>query len=235
MRTQAWKALSGLVVTLLILLATPAHAALIGVVPLNPEIYTAQVTTANDWQNQGGGHGTLTIDGAFTGSVSTGTYTHPDGSTTGSLFYVYSLTLDYDSSYNFLSGSVSVSLDGSSSSIPGVANPGDLIMMADLTAFGFAGSGASGVMDFTFDITGGAWNSMGYAGASGGGIIDTLSGIDAPPFGAWTAANLLGHDWTTTGTGNFADTVVPVPAALWLFLSGMAGLAGVSMRRHYNV
>lgn len=241
MNNPAWKALSALTAAMLLFVATSGHAALVGVTPTQPDITANNTTTVNDWSNAQGGSGTLTIDGAFASSLTLGIYADSGLGLNENVVLIYSLTLNYDDTFDFTpgtgdtSGTISISLDGSSAAIAGVANPGDTLVTGSLTAFGFSGSGASGVMDYTFDITSGAWFTLGYGPT--GGIVNNISLIDSPPIGAWTTANLLvGQDWTATGGLNNTDTyttsVIPVPAALWLFLSGMVGLIGVSRRKN---
>ena len=51
--------------------------------------------------------------------------------------------------------------------------------------------------------------------------------------GEWTdalGAQILGIDYATAGTATVAVSAVPVPAAVWLFGSGLIGLAGIARR-----
>lgn len=120
------------------------------------------------------------------------------------------------------------------------------ILLANLTQFGFQGAVDSSptspgydslTVDFLFDVTGGDLGTLGYGW---GGVIwhgrVTSSGSD--PYNTdWDAVtNPFGQksfNCTTQGTSGCAsqlDTFVPVPGALWLFISGILGLAGVARR-----
>ena len=52
-----------------------------------------------------------------------------------------------------------------------------------------------------------------------------------------TVTPFTGGTWTLSSNGalNYAVTSVPVPAAAWLFVSGLLGLVGVSRRKSTNV
>lgn len=128
--------------------------------------------------------------------------------------YHYSLTADLTGAGSLLSGSLSL-LDGNSNSV----------LSASLNAFG-ASSKAAGtaVFEFTTDRASG-WLTADYpALQSNLGIITSVT----------TGINFqdLTHAFSTTSgstvyTDNFA---VPVPAAAWLFGSGLIGLVAVARR-----
>jgi len=137
---------------------------------------------------------------------------------------------------------------GKDSSISG--NPYDSALLfsnnsspitADLTT---VGSGFTAVGGFFGDInSAGTLTTMTLIGTSG--ILDSRELITAD-MGLGTASNFFG--WTVSGgtiltlthdlAGNYEGiddfrygTVVPVPAAMWLFGSGLLGLIGYARRR----
>jgi len=139
----------------------------------------------------------------------------------------YDLNGTFDSSGNFTGGSVTVT--GSSAT----ADPlwsGPNILTATLTDFGFQGDGAAGVFEFEFSSATGDMTQFGHF--SGGIIVTTVdlagSGITA----TWDPGDdgqpgFFLQDFS--GSANSVDTFVPVPPALWLFGTALAGLFG--MRR----
>lgn len=100
------------------------------------------------------------------------------------------------------------------------------LLTGTLTALGFPGNGGD-PLEFLFDVTGG--DAAGLYGSSAGIILSNsgFSGSFAADFD-----NLLGG---LAGTGyslaDTAPTAMPVPAALWLFGSGLLWLAGMTRRR----
>jgi hypothetical protein len=117
----------------------------------------------------------------------------------------------------------------------------DGLLQGDLVDFGWAQTGGTsstiGILEFTFGNTSGilatgplteGGNPTGY---SGGGMI---LNVDTSNLGSGGAdfRDLLTTSWTGTGVGN---VFVPVPAALWLFGSGLAGLLGVGARRRRSI
>ena len=100
------------------------------------------------------------------------------------------------------------------------------LLTGTLTAFGFPDAGGD-PLEFLFDVTGGDLAPL--YGSLPGGVI--LSFTDFT--GDFTADfdNLINGD---PGTGSAVANVapVPVPAAVWLFGSGLLGLAGLGRRRH---
>jgi hypothetical protein len=122
--------------------------------------------------------------------------------------------------------------------------PGDPngLLSGDLVDFGWSGTGnTTGELEFTFDHTSGilatgpltkGGNPTGYSG--GGMILDVNTTFDElgelpSPFSSSSTFNdsLLTTNWTGTGTG---QVFVPVPAAVWLFGSGLIGLVGLGAR-----
>ncbi len=181
----------------------------------------------------------LTTDGTIDYNSSTGTFTvtdsgvsvmllPPDGSSTDFINVTsYSLTAEFGGDGVFDSGTVSIS--GSSlTANPDFAGPN--ILTADLVSFGFGGTGASGVFEFLYASATGDMAVLGGT-TKGGIIISTFdlagsgisAGVDWDPLANGNPA-FFGSDFS--GTVGSADTFVPVPAAVWLFGSGLLGLFG---------
>lgn len=101
------------------------------------------------------------------------------------------------------------------------------LLTGDLTAFGFPGAGGD-PLEFLFDITGG--DAAGLYGSLPGGIILSDAGFTGDFTNDFD--NLIGG---VTGTGIGVSDVapVPLPAAVWLFGSGLLGLAGIGRRRQH--
>lgn len=113
-------------------------------------------------------------------------------------------------------------------------------------AFGFAGYNAAGLFEFTFNVTGGELFALGYD--IGGVIVNTgslcngllgsgsyTSGVCNLLYSSGTWDNTTGQKFMTkdfsASMNTSADTYVPVPAAVWLFGSGLLGLLGFAGRR----
>ncbi len=94
------------------------------------------------------------------------------------------------------------------------------LLTGTLTNLGFPASGSGDPLEFLFNVTGGD-----LAGAYGlsGGIILSQSGFNGG----------FAVDFNNAAFSGVADTgtVVPVPAAVWLFGSGLLGLIGFARRR----
>jgi len=95
------------------------------------------------------------------------------------------------------------------------------LLTGNLTGFGFDATG--GALDFLFTVTGGEAATL--YGANGGIIIGD-SGFSGDFVSNWN--NTGGHP--TFGAGQADVGAVPVPAAAWLFGSGLLGLAGAARR-----
>ena len=111
--------------------------------------------------------------------------------------------------------------------IAGLGFNSGTLLTGMLTAFSFPAGGGN-PLEFTFDITGGD-AAAGYG--PNAGIIMADTGFTG---GFNTDFDNLVSGLPGTGSG-FADTapmVTPVPAALWLFGSGLFALAGITRRRH---
>ncbi|BAZ95164.1 hypothetical protein TspCOW1_30110 [Thiohalobacter sp. COW1] len=185
------------------LYASAVSAAPLGLTQQFPDIQTSDLNISYD---------------AGTGSLSANQptfamFTYSDGITSTQYYdWTYSLTASLDSGTGTLtSGSLEIQ-DGSSVTQ----------LSGSLTAFGYTDAGSKDVFEFLFDVTGGAL--AGDFGALGGIIIVTDTSDFTGDFGI---------DFTAASTSN--DTfaaVVPVPAAVWLFGSGLLGLAAAARRRH---
>jgi len=153
--------------------------------------------------------GVLTIDGT-TMAVDTGSsYENVTGT--------YNLTANFTGAGLFDASGSSVTAVGSSASFAGPD-----FLTADLTDFGFAGDAGSFELLFAAVFTSGDFATTG-----------TLGGVhifNNTALGDWQS------DWSSTGVSvNTAVlTAVPVPAAAWLFGSGLLAFAGVARRQQAN-
>ena len=104
----------------------------------------------------------------------------------------------------------------------GIYNSGTLLT-GNLLQVGFSNATPlSGLLEFLFTPTGG--DLLAEYGGGNGGIILSASGYDG---------NSFNTDFSGAPFNSFADTapvVVPVPAAVWLFGSGLLGLMGFIKR-----
>ena len=130
---------------------------------------------------------------------------------------------------------------GSNPAVTGLLSTSGTIITANLGAFGYAGFGNGGAFDFAAggllyggSVTGGDWSTLGYNYS--GTIAGTTLSIGQPSSGvSWeldgngdTDVDLFKRAFSGTAS---VDTFVPVPAAMWLFGSGLALLAGMARRR----
>jgi hypothetical protein len=101
------------------------------------------------------------------------------------------------------------------------------LLTGNLSAFGFPDAGGN-PLEFLFNVTGGDAAGL-YGGISTtGGIILSATGFTGDF--ASDFDNLIGG---TPGTGSGVANVapVPLPAAIWMFFSGLLGLMGLGQRR----
>jgi len=163
----------------------------------------------------------------------------------------YSLTATFSALGVFTGGTIAITITGDEDAtlgenvdtIPGVATapPTTTILSGTLFNFGFSGTGNAGVLEFEAAITGGVWGTMGYSWsgtvASVTLCLDNACGTNNSnnsyiPVGSWDAdPNLFLNDLRIGTTGNNINTFIPVPAAVWLFGSGLLGLAGFGARK----
>lgn len=242
-----------------LVLMQSAYAAPLSLIPGYPDvsgnINVAYTYWAADqcWNNAHTASGTCTgtggsyknSNGVRYNSGGTLNFTSADGimfmNDTGSGFEgftgTYSVVAKFDVNGNFVSTGSSLTITNSStinsvhyagsSSTTSIA-PGTLLSSTSLYGFNFNGIDAAGGFELRANYLGGALASLGYtfAGASENPI--TLSTGALTGNTSWTTANMMQHNFSGYGSTN---TWVPIPAAVWLFGSGMFGLAGFARRR----
>lgn len=104
----------------------------------------------------------------------------------------------------------------------GSTNAGGLLS-GTLTQFGYStNTGSNGLIEFRFNNASGVIAGLGF---NRGGMILTVSSTTLTNFGA----QALTTNWTGTGFGDVF--VIPLPAAVWLFGSGLLALLGVARRK----
>jgi hypothetical protein len=132
---------------------------------------------------------------------------------------------------------------GSSNGIGTYTYAGSAIDLSSYTLLGFdwgadlAGAGVDIIVsDGTNTSTAASWSSLAATGGSAPGdlVAQALMGI------AWGSVNssaVTGIQFVVTGVQNMdsiidnVTAVVPVPAAVWLFGSGLLGLIGIARRK----
>ncbi|MFV2004643.1 MAG: VPLPA-CTERM sorting domain-containing protein [Gammaproteobacteria bacterium] len=138
----------------------------------------------------------------------------------GANFGMQAFSFNYDNSLTVSATNI-IDIDPLSWTISQDANAGGGFGKFD---FALSGNGSSRTEQLLFTISGVTGDTINdYAVASG----------LKPTSGEFFAAHIAGFD-TTNGvtSAQFAgSTVVPVPAAVWLFGSGLIGLAGFARRR----
>ncbi len=93
--------------------------------------------------------------------------------------------------------------------------------------------------DMTLDLSSWTayWNGTSFNQGNSAVTIDSFDATTGDFAASWTspvvggAFNGQDGSWTITGNAAAATSAVPVPAAVWLFGSGLVGLAGVARRR----
>lgn len=202
---SGWKGLIAIALGTAWLFGTPASAAPLNLAQQFPDIQVWDLDIAYD-----------DTSGNFTANQTTFAwfdYSLDGSSFTGAGDWTYSLTASLDGSGSLNTGSLLIQDGASSTQLSG-----------DLTAFGYLDDtvGNHDVFEFTFDVTGGAL--AGDYGSLGGIIIVTNSSSFSGDFGTAFAA-----------TSQSADTfaAVPLPAAVWLFGSGLLGLVAAARKRRH--
>lgn len=95
------------------------------------------------------------------------------------------------------------------------------LLTGNLTAFGFPAAGGD-PLEFLFSVTGGdAAGLYGGVGSTGGVILSGGTGFT----GDFTA------DFRGTGSAVADVAPIPLPAAVWLFGTGLLGLVGLGRKR----
>lgn len=194
------------------------NAASLGLLPGFPDVVVFNASYAYDYVDSGNPNnqgGTLVI--ADTGLMAL----NPDGSgNIGVSGGSYELIANFGLDGYFIDGTLSV--------LGTTADPdyqSGTLVTGDLIDFGFSGSGQYGSFEFIFDNVGGDMNAMGHEGGVIVSITDMLNGF-SPYSGAWDAAEINDPAfWQRDFSGSAnVDTFVPVPAAVWLFGSGLVAL-----------
>ena len=144
----------------------------------------------------------------------------------------YSLTANFTGAGLFDPTGSTVSATGvaMTTSSPYDAYQSGTLVTGDLSAFGFSGNGSAGVLEFEFTNVGGDMAAFG----SLGGVIIGISGVSPSWGGDWDTLATDGTGfWQHSFTASTVtvDTFVPVPAAVWLFGSGLLALSGLARRR----
>ena len=171
--------------------------------------------------------GLLTIDGS--GNFFTDVF--ESGTDTGYLQNgVYNLDANFNGDGTFSDGSISITYNGTfdlTGSAVGDNFTSGTALIADLADFGFSGTGAAGAFEFTYtNISGDLLAFFTDLNDVGGIIAGTFD--QAPVTGDWDSNMSFQGDFAATSN---VDTFVPVPAAVWLFGSGLLGLAGFARSR----
>ena len=179
-----------------------AQASSLGLTPGIPDIFSSSITT-------GYASGVFTANGIAMTIDDDGI--GPSINFDAIVANSFSLTAMIDGSGSLSSGSISIT-----GSITSLSATSGTLLTGTLTDIGFPDAGGN-PLEFLFDVTGGDLASL-YGGL--GGVILSGSGL---PISSTPWAN----DFSNNGRG-LSDTfsVVPVPAAVWLFGSALLGLAG---------
>lgn len=249
MKSRRLSLYAAIVGTAVGLTAISAQAASLQLVPGIPDITTSNSDVSYTYSAGTGGN--LTITGSLPGNTVGQTIRLVSG---GPIYYVipnypdptynletgYQLHAAFDTSGHFVSGTVAVTglvasnpANPNSSPLPGYSS--GTLLTANLTKFGFTGISGSHdtlTLDFLMTLTGGDLHAAGF---SQGGLI--WSGGVSPSFGGnWDPLNnnsglaFQRNFATCAGCTATLDTFVPLPASVWLFLSGLLVL-GTCLRR----
>ena len=201
---------------------------------------TSGICGTDNGQN---GNNKVTYDGALDTALSGGLLTitkvgNLNLTTDGSDLHIltggdYNLTANFDGTGTFTGGTLLTTYAGIVTLNPGSGNDvsgmtGGTALSGDLTASGFDGVDAVGILDFTFLNAGGDILGILPTIDPLGGVIaniTTLAGVS----GAWDPNMDFQSSFSATGVN--VDTFVPVPAAVWLMGSGLLSLFGFKLRR----
>jgi hypothetical protein len=89
---------------------------------------------------------------------------------------------------------------------------------------------ASGGITWVVDITATSATTFDFV-LRANELIDAAEDPQPAGFGGWTAQWYLSGSGVTSGAHSVAVSAVPVPAAVWLFGSGLLGLVGIARRK----
>lgn len=153
--------------------------------------------------------------------------TNIDGDFEGIAGGSYSLTANFDGAGSFVDGTVVAT---GTSIVAGSDFTSGTIVTGDLTDFGYGGSGAAGTFDFFFDNVGG---DMAAFYTTYAGIVINTSTLSSAS-GNWDTGG-LDFQANFSATSANVNTTVPIPAAIWLFGSGLLGLFGSARARRKTV
>ena len=252
MNNPFWKVAQAAVAALALLTALPAQAAPLSLVSTEPDIggqisfgyvYTDALTGQCSSNNGstgpcGGGFktpipdtpgsGQLTIDDLSNILFYTDAAIGADNDPFGGDLQIIS---NFDEFGAFLDGTLSITITGGA--IPGITGP--TIVSGDIFNFGFSGTGNGGNLEFETTITGGDW-----LGTSITGVAGTIAGITISggtiPIGTWDSSMFTSSfSGTNSSQDTFTTAAVPLPAAVWLFGSGLFGLVAVARRKNRNI
>lgn len=196
----------------------PAHAAPLNLVQAYPDLEVTGLPINFDAST-----GTFTANQQYSLLE---VFTSTGGLETLSGSYNYSLTAQLGTDGSFQNGSFQIS-DGSGTSAATVLN-------AQLTNFGSTAASGADVFEFTANRVTGTLASQYLGSPSSLGIIMNTVGYPSTFTGSFNS-----NFTATTLADQFPDTsyhvqVVPVPAAGWLFATGLIGLVAVSRRGHHG-
>ena len=193
------------------LLATTAQAALLNMTLANfPDIVSGFIDVSYDASTQAFSASGFSLELKISGNS-------PEQITNGN----FNLDATIDNNGSLFGGTLTIG--GTIASLG--FNSGTLVT-GTLTAFGFPDDGGD-LLEFHFDVTSGDAASL-YGPR--GGIILGNSGFDGY-FSADFDNLAAGITGTGFGATDTASIATPVPAALWLFGSGLLCLAGITRRR----
>ena len=125
----------------------------------------------------------------------------------------FNLNASIDASGSLSSGSLSIG-----GTVASLGFNGGTLLTGNLTAFGFLDSGGD-PLEFLFSVTGG--DAAGLYGSIGGIILSGGTGFTGD----------FNTDFTGNGSAAADVAPVPLPAAVWLFGSGLLGLIGIVRRK----
>lgn len=208
------------------------NAAALTLSPTYPDLTTFNATYDYVIKTNGpasGKGGTFTVDGSL---MSLNVDGNGSIQVTGSTDYT--LIANFDLSGNFIDGDISITGTTTDANFSGTN-----LLSGDILDFGFSGTGQAGSFEFTFDNLIGDFAAY---GAEAGTIISTTDfSIGFPNYsGSWDPLN-DGNTafWTQEFSGTaeintFALNPVPVPAAAWLFGSGLIALFSTARSKKRN-